>query len=1174
MNKIYIDIVLSLFLLCTSLTVHAKPVQIRINEGHADQVLSLTGSEQLNILLTGGNDNKIVVWDRVSLREVKSINLTGTPTKILPTQDRYTFLIALSDWSVAKINIQDNSVRPCHTKKDWLGIELFDQNQAVLVKKNGAVGTLDINCDYKEIFPGRNSERPKAASLFENKLVLLFENTIEKLDINRKEIVGKYNIPSEEKYNYIGLLSDDILLLGHDENSSAFILDHFLPPKLRHYSISKIETNVLKTKFTERVQGHVAGATLSKDGNILFIGLMGGICGTSLHKTDSTFYKLALCDIQNRKLIKSIRSDVVLRGNREARDRDSVNNYFLGYGKIYVAGYRGFSIFDDLTFSAVQPHIFSSSFVGFARVENETLLLSGKNLYAFTQESNKSLSLNKLIISKKEILSACYQKSDLIYAYGNVLYKSPGNKKLVEASSSALTSLQCAPNGLYFSDELGGVYYFDTVLSTLKVLKKSHLDEFNGKFITTALVDSNTFLSWTDYDQMGGMGVLSRNLTNSGVRREFNLKNNPERHKGVVSTFAEDPANPGNIVVALHDENSKRSHLYSGFMNAGFDKKGTTYRPKFELTVDGRIHSICSHPSGKIFLASDSGLYVIQNDRPANRNDVNDSLQEGVFTTVNCLKDKIVVTNTSGALVFKDLQGKTLYSYYVGDDGEWILQIPDGYFTYSHQSMLEHISVVSGLNSNSISQLYDVFYRPDIVRAKLSDEDIRPLIGDMTIEKALRNPPPRVEIASLPSATSASRIKIPYAITPDSGGVAEVRAFHNGKLISSDGIYKDAPGRAYAPVAGKSVDAARFAEANLLRNAKATEAGSKGVGNQAGGLRDQLIVRGAMEKKCTPGKIGDPCKGEIEVEVLSGEENTITVVAFNRDNTVESVPAVVSFESSLPKEEPHLWVIGVGINQFSSISPLKNARKDAQDFVCAYAGKDSVSKFGVVCNEVGKAKSLFKPQNIHLVNALFDSQATRASILASLDKVAQQAKPGDTFVWFVASHGMMDANSNFGIIAYDTQCLNRNCTDIAGHLTSNDILDASKKIKAMKQLVVLDTCHSGGLDSKLSGLYDARVSSLAKNMGLHLYASAQATEAAEDGKPGTNGTFTAQLLDGINGAAPSNSAEEISVMTLGQYARKKTIDATRSKTGAKDAKPGQTPVIQHFGQDTGLVRLR
>jgi hypothetical protein len=520
------------------------------------------------------------------------------------------------------------------------------------------------------------------------------------------------------------------------------------------------------------------------------------------------------------------------------------------------------------------------------------------------------------------------------------------------------------------------------------------------------------------------------------------------------------------------------------------------------------------------------------------------------------------------------------------EDSEVVAITKEGFFSGGHKYLDRLLINYKQNEVISVAPFYDAFHRPDIVRAKLRGEDIRPLIGDLTIEKALQNPPPKVSIAQTPAETSSKRLKIPYTITPDNGGIAEVRIFHNGKLISSDGTYKDAPGKAYAPVGSNSADAAKYADTQRKgrqANVMEIEPANSAAANRAGSLRNQLIVRGAPEKTC------NPCKGEIDVDVIPGEENTISIVAFNRDNTIQSVPASVSFKSTLPKEEPHLWILSVGINQFKSnnnlnFSALKNANKDAYDFACTYAGKDAAANTpskssipGLNCTETGKAQSLFKPQNIHLVDTLLDSKATKANIQAALDNIAKQAKPGDTFVWFVASHGMMDANSLFGIIAHDTTCTQTDakgsCTDLSGQITSNDILEASKKIKAMKQLMVLDTCQSGGLDSKMSGLYDARMSLLAKNMGLHMYASAQATELAQDGIPGTNGAFTAQLLAGIKGAAPKNSEGQISIMTLGQYAKQKTIEATQKSNtkDAKDSPAAQTPVIQHFGLDAGLV---
>jgi uncharacterized caspase-like protein len=355
------------------------------------------------------------------------------------------------------------------------------------------------------------------------------------------------------------------------------------------------------------------------------------------------------------------------------------------------------------------------------------------------------------------------------------------------------------------------------------------------------------------------------------------------------------------------------------------------------------------------------------------------------------------------------------------------------------------------------------------------------------------------------------------------------------------------------------------AAATSGKGARAAKGGSNEDKGSRSDLPPELVVRKAVEKKC------DPCKGVAKIEVLPGEENTVTVVAFNRDGTIQSAPATAHFQSTLPKEAPHLWILPVGIDRYASFGKLQNAGKDARDFVCTYAGKGVVGKVGVACEQTGVASGLFKPENIHVVTPLFDESAGKAAILAGLAEVAAKAKPQDTFIWFVSSHGMMDANSLFGIIAHDTQCTARdskgNCTDVRGHITSNGILEASKKIQAMKQLMVLDTCQSGGLDSKLSGLYDARMSLLAKNMGLHMYAAAQSTEEAQDGAPGGNGAFTAQLLEGLRGKAPDTNKDQlISIVELGNYARAQTVEQSKA------SKYPQHPVVQHFGQDAPLAR--
>ena len=605
--------------------------------------------------------------------------------------------------------------------------------------------------------------------------------------------------------------------------------------------------------------------------------------------------------------------------------------------------------------------------------------------------------------------------------------------------------------------------------------------------------------------------------------------------------------------------------------------------PKQIAKFDSLVTAMRLHPNGlTVAVALDSGEVKLVSlmDGTVESTVV---VAKGALTGVDFAQDgqSMVVTDIDGTWYRVPLSGTWTTRSASMSDGNWLAMTPEGYFQSSGSSLAEGISLVQGYIGRSLLDFYDVFHRPDIVQAKLLGEDISKLVGDLTIEKALQNPPPKVTLPTLlsPSVGLERRVKVPYSIKSEGGGIAEVRVFHNGKLVMSDGAYKDALGRTLTGFGATKDDA--IARAVVVRgiNRQTTASESAAAPRQIMRAPD-IVVRTAKEKTC------DPCVGTIEVEAIPGEENVVSVVASNRDNTIQSRAASIGFMSTLPKEAPKLWILGVGIDRFQSIKPnLKNAAKDAYDFACIYAGAAAVSKLSVFsnglnsftkpCAELGTAVDLFKPENIHVVDVLFDEQASKRGVQVALDQIAANAKPQDTFVWFVASHGMMDANSVYGIVANDTICTKSDakglCTDVAGHLTSNDILEASKKIKAMKQLMVLDTCHSGGLDSKMSGLYDARMSLLAKNMGLHMYASAQATETAQDGIPGTNGTFTAQLLAGIKGAAPKNSEGQISVMTLGQYAKQKTIEATQPKSGAKDVKPAQTPVIQHFGQDAGLV---
>jgi len=133
--------------------------------------------------------------------------------------------------------------------------------------------------------------------------------------------------------------------------------------------------------------------------------------------------------------------------------------------------------------------------------------------------------------------------------------------------------------------------------------------------------------------------------------------------------------------------------------------------------------------------------------------------------------------------------GEEIVKFVSLKDSEWIVITPEGYYNSSIRGH-EYLNVRRGNKVYGIDQFYDVFYRPDIVSAKLKGEDISNLIT-LTIDEAIKNPPPTAEFVSVPSETDQLKVKVCYRINSTGGGIGEVRLFHDGKLIESDGYYKD-----------------------------------------------------------------------------------------------------------------------------------------------------------------------------------------------------------------------------------------------------------------------------------------------------------------------------------------------------------------------------------------------
>jgi len=458
--------------------------------------------------------------------------------------------------------------------------------------------------------------------------------------------------------------------------------------------------------------------------------------------------------------------------------------------------------------------------------------------------------------------------------------------------------------------------------------------------------------------------------------------------------------------------------------------------------------------------------------------------------------------------------GRELATFISLFDGGWIVITPEGYFNGSQRAP-DHINVRVGDRLASLNQFYDAFYRPDLVERKLRGEDISRLISQ-TLDEALKNPPPRAEFIGN-ADLNADRASVRFRITSTGGGIGDIQIFHNGKLVRSDPPPSALPPESRITLAALTPDALTR---RLTRAAAATRDRPRRSSQRPASIEDSLSV-----------------------EAIPGE-NLITVAAFNRTDAVMSEPATIRFVGPSKNVAPVVHVLAVGIDEYRE-RPLKYAVKDATDFANALQAA------------AGSARGKSEIRLVPLVNGA----ASRQGIVAELKRIAAVAKPWDSVIVFVASHGML-LDHGYAIVTHDFDG-----TLPKGLIGADELLEFSKAIPALNQLIVLDTCHAGGLNSLVRGLLDARMAVFARNSGMHIFASAAESQEAIDGYQG-NGLFTHALLNAIrNPTTDRNQDKLVSIVELGQAARRATIQIGRK------IRFRQTPAIFSFGMDTTLYRL-
>ena len=207
---------------------------------------------------------------------------------------------------------------------------------------------------------------------------------------------------------------------------------------------------------------------------------------------------------------------------------------------------------------------------------------------------------------------------------------------------------------------------------------------------------------------------------------------------------------------------------------------------------------------------------------------------------------------------------------------------------------------------------------------------------------------------------------------------------------------------------------------------------------------------------------------------------------------------------------------------------------------------------------------------------IYDTDATKTHIDSVLQQIIKKSKPTDTFVFYYAGHGVLSTaeggmSGDYHLVLHDIMRIYE-YEDVLNEkgISSKELKEYCKNIKAQKQLLVLDACQSGSAVKEFAmrgSIEEKAIRQLATNTGSTILASALEDQTAKEYRKLGHGLFTYALLKGLEGEA-DNGDGKITVFELSAYLDDKVTELT-----TEFGKP-QATIGNRAGQDFPIVIVK
>ena len=213
------------------------------------------------------------------------------------------------------------------------------------------------------------------------------------------------------------------------------------------------------------------------------------------------------------------------------------------------------------------------------------------------------------------------------------------------------------------------------------------------------------------------------------------------------------------------------------------------------------------------------------------------------------------------------------------------------------------------------------------------------------------------------------------------------------------------------------------------------------------------------------------------------------------------------------KRLPRIWLFAVGISKYKH-----------HNIDLSYASRDALDFYNFM---LSSGSEHIKSQRAVL---LLNNQATRANIIGKFTRFMKRTMPEDVVIVYLATHGLPDPEINeLNFVAYDTDLNNLLATGVS----QSDIARALTYGRAKKVLIILDSCHSGQLESRIfvakrailvTSMNSFLIQLTAARDGVAILSASSAAELSEEGEQygGGHGAFTYYLLEALRGKGDTN----------------------------------------------------